>query len=64
MSIYNYEGTLTAADLACVNLDHGRVHLFWTLIVLGVIALVGSEVVRRSRPSFSPSHTSSGSGST
>jgi hypothetical protein len=39
-------GSLTSANAACLNANHGRVHLFWTLIVLAALALIGSEVVR------------------
>jgi hypothetical protein len=44
--IYEYDDVLTSANAACLNANHGRVHLFWTLIVLAALALIGSEVVR------------------
>jgi hypothetical protein len=44
--IYEYDGVLTSANAACLNANHGRVHLFWTLIILAALALIGSEIVR------------------
>jgi hypothetical protein len=45
--IYAYDATLDSANTACISADHGRVHLFWTLVVLAGLTLIGSEIVDR-----------------
>lgn len=45
-----YDDPYPTASASCVNADHGRVHLFWTLVVLAGLVLIGSEAVRRSPP--------------
>jgi len=36
-----------SASMSCVGSNHGRMHLFWTFLVLAALALFASEVVRR-----------------
>ena len=46
-TLYDYDGTLASASAACSNSDHGRLHLFWTFLVLAALSLIAFEVLRR-----------------
>lgn len=42
-----YDEPYSAASLSCINSNRGRVHIFWTLIVIATLVFAASEVIRR-----------------
>jgi hypothetical protein len=48
LRVYGGYNSLTGANASCGTSKYGRVHLFWTVLAGAVVALVVSEVVRRS----------------